>query len=418
MSSRAISPFGIVNNEPSVAVSLLNPQNIIVGYINSTNGSDSRIIAAVSQDGGITFTSIPLPFPSGFNGAGDPVVDYIYPNTFLIVAHVFNPTMSFGATDESIVVYSSTDGGVTFNTPVVVNLGFGFNVTDDKPFLVTDKAGGSANLGNAYIAYTRQLNASSALWQVHFQRSIDQGLTWSEPIKLTDPHTASNYSCITVGPVGEIYAGWIEEDSNNNPQAFKVTKSIDGGRSFTNITTVSNVMFYPHPSMGGDPVIPPFNFRALTIAFLAADISTSIYSGKVYAVWQDIRFGTSNILLSVSTNGGATWSSPPMKVDNGPTGSQNFFPYISVSPDTGDIDIVYYSNRNNSNLLDVYVAHSTNGASSFTNSRITTTSFDPNTPPPGVFIGDYIGNVIVPPSQNVAVWTDTSNGRQDIFIGP
>ncbi|OPH61207.1 hypothetical protein BC351_14765 [Paenibacillus ferrarius] len=415
MSNRQVSTLGIVNSEPSIAVNLLNPQNIIVAFINSSNGSDSRIVVSLSQDGGISFTSTVLPYPSGYNGAGDPIVDYIYPNTFLVVSHVFNTSASFDAKDESIAVYRSVNGGSSFSAPILVNQGYGINVTDDKPFLVTDKSGGSPYLGNTYIAYTRQLNNSPVLWQVHFHRSNDNGQTWSYPVKLTKPHSSSNYSSLTIGPVGEIYAGWIQEDSNNNPQGFRVVKSIDGGQTFSTEVLVSNVIFYPHLPTA-DPVIPPFQFRALTVSFLAADISTSLYSGNVYAVWQDTRFGSSNILLSISIDRAVTWSSPT-KVDNGSTGSQNFFPFISVSSDTGDIQIVYYSNRNNSNLLDVYAAVSTNGGGTFNNSRVTNLSFDPNNPV-STFIGDYLGNAIIPPSQNVAVWTDTRNGRQDIFIGP
>ena len=60
---------------------------------------------------------------------------------------------------------------------------------------------------------------------------------------------------------------------------------------------------------------------------------------------------------------------------------------MTIDQTTGILYFVFYDRRNTSaNLTDVYVARSTDGGETFTNFKVSESSFDPNQ---GVFFGDY-----------------------------
>lgn len=140
-----------------------------------------------------------------------------------------------------------------------------------------------------------------------------------------------------------------------------------------------------------------FGFNVLPMANIAVDRSTSPNQGTLYAVWQDNRAGYADVLLARSVDGGLSWTAP-QSVTGASAGAQHFFPAIDVSPVTGVIKIVYYTNQITTSLLDVFVAESANGGNTFTNLRITDSSFNPNgiSPVPVVTIGNFIDVTIVP----------------------
>ena len=299
----------------------------------------------------------------------------------------------------------------------------GNGIFDDKEYLAIDKTPTSPFEGNAYISYTRFTNNDQDN-QILLQRSVDGGLTWTAPVAITPVVTGVPFvqgSNVQVGPNGEVYVAWIEGDSDN--ALFRIRRSDDGGVNFGPTVNVSNIVSVP---FRWPEDIPEWFFRVPTIAFLAVDTSGCFGSAdfaRVYAVWQDFRSGNAHILLSFSDDGGVT-SSTPSRVDDSPENTQNFFPFVVVSPCSGTVCVIYYTDRETELLLDVFLAESINGGTTFTNSRITDVSFDPNADPsfgnPSTFIGDYIFSAFIPPSlpepeKLVSVWTDTRTGSQDIF---
>ncbi|UUZ82792.1 glycoside hydrolase [Paenibacillus sp. P26] len=315
--------------------------------------------------------------------------------------------------DGTIYVQRSVNNGRTFSPPIIVNRGFGNIISNDKPVVAVDKSAASPFLGNAYISYTRFFDDGRGS-VIFFQRSKDGGKTWSAPVQISDIKVGFPFvqgSSIGVGLAGEVYVAWIDfEDSGS---AFQVRRSDDGGITFGPIVTVSEIdpIFDPLP-------VPGWDFRVLTFANIRADISGN-FPNTVYAVWDDKRAGSSNILLSRSTDGGASWSEP-IQVDDSRGGTQNFFPAVTVSPGTGDVHVIYYTNRLSRSRIDVFLAKSTDGGRTFEpNVRLTTKSFDPNADPtfgtPSSFIGDYISTASKGRSGTASVWTDTRTGQQQIF---
>ncbi|UQZ36847.1 exo-alpha-sialidase [Paenibacillus sp. PK3_47] len=391
--------------EPGIAVNLLLPSIMIAVAVDTSVGGVPNTGVYRSLDGGANWTTTILPLPPGFTGAEAPMVAYGFPNTFVVTAHVFP-----GASDGTTVIYTSTDNGATFSPPVIVNSGYGTYINNDETNVLIDVGQSSPYLGNIYVTYNHQFNVANGGNSTAFlSRSQDGGATWNNVLlsSVTDqverPDTA-------VDLVGNVYAAWI---TNNTPSRFFIRLSRDGGTTFESAVLVSSVV--PVPIV---LPVPNYAFRVLTFANVSTDRSSGPFSGRAYAVWQDFRQGYSDILMSFSDNTGTTWSAP-VSITGAPAGSQNFFPAIDVDPLLGVVNVIYYSNQVNGFLLDVFVARSINGGQTFTNTRITNSSFNPNgsSPTPVPLIGDYIDIASVPPGGYIGAWADTSTGSLNIVAG-
>lgn len=407
-------------NEPSVAVNPLDPLTIIaVAHDFTVDG----FALYRSFDGGATFSYTILPVTEGFDFLSDPIVDFGLQNICLISGLAANATTN----EASIIVFRSNDGGQTFQNSTIVSTEIGNGIFDDKEYLAIDKSPGSPFQGNAYISYTRFTN-NNTLTQILLQRSVDGGITWSTPVAISPIFPNLPFvqgSNITIGPDGEVYVGWIEGDFTN--ALFRISRSDDGGDIFVAPIIVSTIVSVPTTL---NSRVPTWGFRTPTFAFLAVDHSGCFDEGgfaRVYAVWQDFLTGNAHILLAYSDDGGLNWSTP-VRAENSPENTQNFFPFITVSPTSGTVTVIYYTNRVTNSLIDVFKSDSIDQGLSFTDQRITDVSFDPNADdsfiPPGesnsIFIGDYIFSAIIPPHMSepeklVSVWTGIPTDSQDII---
>lgn len=405
MANVYVAPNSFVQIEPSVGVNALNSNTVIVtNDINPTIPGPIQI--NISSNGGASFTSSFLPLPAGFGAAANSVVTYGFPNVFLINAFALN-IVNNELIDGSVILYRSLDNGATFQT-IMVFQGFGNRIFLDKPSNAIDNSGGSQYFGNAYVTYTRFFN-DFTLQDVYFHYSIDTGAAWSGPMKMSVPNTIANGTSVAVGALGEVYMSWI--DSTANPNAnFIIRRSDNGGVSFAPQVNVSLFTLVPFNHLPVDN----WQFQVTTNSFIDCDISSSPFRGNVYAVWQDYSLGTANIFISVSSNQGATWS-VPLKVNDSAAGTQNFYPSLAVSPINGAVFIIYYTNRVNPTLMDVFLAGSYDGGVTFQpNIRVTDQSFDPNNGQVRTYIGDYITTTIKDTGV-ITVWTDTRTGNAQIF---
>lgn len=391
--------------EPYIAVNLLIPGIMIAVAVDTTTGVP-LIGMYRSLDGGANWSQSLLPLPPGFTGAEAPAVAYSFPNTFAISAHAFP-----GASDGTTIFYISTDNGTTFSSPVIVSSGYGTYINNDETNITIDVGQSSPYLGNIYVSYNHQFNVANGGNSTAFlSRSRDNGTTWDTPILLSSEAHQVERPDVAVDLVGTVYGAWI----TTNPEfRFVIRTSLDGGTTFGVPVLVSTIV--PVPIV---LPVPGYAFRVLTFANISTDRSVGPFTNRVYTIWQDFRQGYSDVFMSISNDRGMTWSTP-VSITGAPAGSQNFFPAIDVDPLTGVVNVIYYSNQVNGFLLDVYVARSINGGQTFTNTRITNVSFDPNAGGVGpvTLIGDYIDITSVPPGGYIGVWTDTSPGTQTIFAG-
>ena len=104
-----------------------------------------------------------------------------------------------------------------------------------------------------------------------------------------------------VGPNGELYVAW--NDYAANTIAF--SGSLDGGATFSPQVVISPKTI---PFDAGIPA--EFSRRALVYPACDTDRSAGPNRGRLYCSWMDVGDMGTDIFLSTSDEGGATWSAP------------------------------------------------------------------------------------------------------------
>jgi hypothetical protein len=306
---------------------------------------------------------------------------------------------------EFLTVSYSDNNGVTWSNPVVAVDGSGFNFNDHEEIAV-DSNPASPFFGRVYLAWTDFRSIPSTSEPAEVAYSADGGATWSPPNQLSPAYNNSakggrQDAYVATGPDGTAY---VFEDQG---PAMVVWKSTDGGVTWTHAQTIA-----PFTNLS-DP-IPGANFRDASYPSAAVDQS----NGTVYVVWADAAGGVGRILVSKSTDKGATWSSP-LAVSSTRDGYA-FFQGLDVAPN-GRVDIAYQSLKarststygtGNATVASYYVS-STNGGASFSKPVRVSAFSDPAASAQNnlqrQFWGDY--NTLV--SNNANAWfiyTDARNG--------
>ncbi len=170
-------------------------------------------------------------------------------------------------------------------------------------------------------------------------------------------------------------------------------KSTDGGVSFSQIVLVST----------GSRTV--FNDKP----YMATDNTNGTFTGRVYATWTKFTT-TADIMISHSSNGGLTFSSP-VKVSTSTT-NQGSVPVVGPS---GELYVVWNDLSNSR----IEAAKSTDGGVSFS-SPVTVSTYIPLPSPlpnskfrvnsfPAAAVDDTNGNVYV-------AWADYRNGNADVLF--
>ncbi|HOZ52153.1 MAG TPA: sialidase family protein, partial [Chitinophagaceae bacterium] len=237
---------------------------------------------------------------------------------------------------------------------------------------------------------------------------LDQGKTWTPPFRLSelagdcvDDDTTVEGAVPTIGPNGELYVSWADQDG------IKFDRSFDNG-----ITWMQHDIFVTKQPVGWNYNILGI-YRTNGLPITDCDRSNSKYKGSIYINWSDQLNGEddTDIWLTVSKDSGKTWSKRKRVNDDKP-GKHQFNSWMTIDQANGNIYILYYDRRNyDDENTDVYLAKSTNGGASFTNEKISEKSFDPNK---SVFFGDYINisahdNIVRP------IWTRSDGKKTSVW---
>jgi len=383
--------------EVSIAINPTNPSYLAAGanidhFFRSTNG-------------GLTWATDFIESLS-FGVWGDPCVVYDEAG-YLYFGHLSNPPIS-GYWIDRIVVQRSTNNGLNWNDGA--GIGFLNPKNQDKEWLGVDMHS-PLYKGNIYTTWTEFDNYGSSSpsdsSRIRFSRTTDKGLTWSAAKTVSD----KSGDCIDedntdegavpcVGLNGEVYVSWA------GPLGLMFDKSTDAGNTWGVDKFVSSI-----PG-GWDFSIPGIS-RCNGLPITACDTSQSPYRGNIYINWSDQRNGTSNtdIFLAKSTDGGNTWSDVK-KVNDDNTTRHQFFTWMTIDQTTGAVYFVFYDRRNTANnFTDVYVARSTDGGETFTNFKVSQSSFDPNS---GVFFGDYT-NIAAYDKKVYPIWMRLDNSTLSVW---
>ncbi len=337
---------------------------------------------------------------------------------------------------------------------------------DDKNWIAvdnhTDVNGGpnvprDGKIGTMYICWDLDGASVVPLQQIVVERSLDGGRTWGGitpkdnlPFPISQKTLISGIGChIAIGPKGEVYATWYDNQLNALMQA----KSENRGRLWTPAVPIAGITGINAPFAGEA-------FRNLSLPTTAVDANGTVYVaaasrnaegnpllGNLLAVGQQIKSGQlsvdeltellktddsnniagkdykaggdgvgpqsgSDIVLFKSTNGGRSYTGP-VRVNQDPLNgdADQFQPWMAVTP-SGQVNISFFDRRDDPSnyFIDTWLARSEDGGRTFTDRRVSQRMWDPaiNSPTSvsGQFIGDYQGLVA---DDDVAIpfWNDT-----------
>ncbi|TME46107.1 MAG: hypothetical protein E6I55_07955 [Chloroflexi bacterium] len=401
-------------SETSIAIDPVHPKYIVAGS-NEINRLPMR--GYFSADGGSTWGAVDLPLPpasstNGVDFGSDPTVAFdTRGNVYYGYIVVFFNRFFASIQGSEMAVAKSSDHGATWAQVTFFNFNSGSGKFNDKPMIAVDSNLTSPFRDSVYAAWDNaspRNGKSSANDALLVSRSTDGGTTFSAPISVSTNHggpSAVIGADPFVGPNGEVYVAW--QDAQNSQVT--VNGSFDGGVTFGQPVVIA-------------PTVIPFAIAApaeatrgvLIYPSCDADRSSGSLRGTLYCSWADQT--TSNgldIFLSRSTDRGATWSAQ-RRVNDDPTGvvHDQFYNWLAADAVTGAVDLSWYDTRNdpNSTKTDVYATSSSDGGATFAHdTRVTTVMSDESAANPCAQThdqyGDYEG-IAAHGGSIHPVWTD------------
>src|SRR6185295_6526286 len=170
--------------------------------------------------------------------------------------------------------------------------------------------------------------------------------------------------------------------------------------------------------VGGFDFIPAQNTRSIdSETGLVFDANpASPHFGRLYLMYTDEVVQESNdtdIMLRFSDNNGATWSSPPIRINDDPAAPirSQFLPKISIDDPTGNIMVCWHDCResaSNTAMREYCTAAPPTGSSPTFQTNVPVGDGMSTSNNDGFDFGDYSGLDYVA-GGGVPIWGDTSN---------
>ncbi|TAK26603.1 MAG: exo-alpha-sialidase [Nitrosarchaeum sp.] len=176
--------------------------------------SDNRyenmeILFSKSTDGGTTFsTPMNLSNNDGFSS---------YPSIAIDGKNVFIAWQDYSVVDTDIFVSESTDGGVTFSTPL--------NISTSP-----DGSVGARIIADGKNIFVTWFEFSKGIGDIFFSKSIDSGATFSTPMNLSK-NKENSIVPFMVTDGKDIFITWTDATTTGSWIVF--SKSTDGGATFS-----------------------------------------------------------------------------------------------------------------------------------------------------------------------------------------
>jgi len=420
----------LAHSEPSIAIDPTNPDNLVGAskmfntLAGGSNGYRFKIGTYYSNDGGETWVDQGMLggndpanawTAEGYQNTTDPAVTFDSSGNAYVQILVYRGTgqdvgVSGLAGQNKFVVYKSTDKGKTWLPPVdIAHAPPGVSIVQggDKNWLTADTSGGRFD-GNLYATWTyTEVPTGVATQNIYFSASVDGGATWTRPHRIlsTTASQLKQTSTPVVGPDGTIYVTY--HDYVNS--IIYMTKSADAGATWSTPTPVTSVTA-PGGTLNGNVRSGP----------LVISVPAVLPNGKIVVVWNDAGGDAVDILMTTSTDGGATWSSPTT-INKGTAGDQ-FQPWVTVTPG-GTLWAMWLDRRDDpANMkIHVYAARSLDGGATWTEYRATDVASDPRIGLPldrsnRGFYGDYEGLAADDQTGASLLFSDTRAGSQQLYF--
>ena len=415
----------------ALAVNPNNPQHIVT---TNANYLTEECEGAASFDGGVTWTqAFALKPPAA--GIGAPflpscrISNHLGESMFQTLAfgtgnNVYATSITprsapFGEQGAGVIIYKSTDGGVTWANGVEAMAGGPSSPTGitpetgpyyELPTLAVQPGAGTGGADRVYAAARDTTGGNhggtpcpiTSCSSVQVAVSNDGGQTFGPRVQASPSGTAvaspDGASEPVIGPDGAVTIAWRTAGTDGTIQ---IARSTDAGQTWGPAITVTNVKAGGRPSSSH---VTPLPSTGSSFPRIAVDKQ----NGNLYIVYGQGGSGPtapaggyqgadhfiapdSKVYFQRSLNNGATWSTPKLVGDPGPYPGtplvQTRHPSVFVAPN-GRVDIVWEDRRHwyqgpgerncvhthlacdDARLGDTYYAWSTNGGQTFTERRI------------------------------------------------
>ena len=488
-------------NETTVAVNPFNTNDLIAAS-NDYRLGDGGCFPAYTSDGGRTWNDSTLPY--GFsrglafgaareywNSCGDPfVIGYDTKGNAYFGALQFNrgqPTTNNPDFSSAVYVWRSTqNNGASWNfpgRPVTEDYDVTGATLQDKPYGTIDNHVGSPYENRIYVTWTDF--ASDGTAYIFEAYSSDYGEHFSQPhlVSVNSPILCANtYGLATpngncnenqfsqpfTGPDGNLYVVYNNYNNavkgNDNRNQILLSKSTDGGNTFTGPIKVSDYYDLPDCAtyQGGKDAgrlcvpekgpstnsyfratnyavggVNPTNPNQVVVTFgsyINQDSNEAngcrptgfnpVTGGNLFTGVKAPGACNNKILESVSNDGGATFTGTAadprtlttVNQDPGQNGTDQFWQWMAFTK-TGKLAVSYYDRQYGTDETTGFSDVSLSGSGDLTRfavHRVTSSSMPPPTQFSGLFFGDYSG--LAAWTNANPVWMDTRS--PDLFACP
>ena len=288
-----------------------------------------------------------------------------------IVHVVFDDDSARVRSDDAL--YSrSTDGGITFSTPMIVS---GGSTLGAESTLALDSS------GNPFVAWTGVNPALNTLG-ILVSRSTDHGVTFSAPVVASGTSRDAENPEVAIDKDGNIVITYIDFATSGSP-VFSV-RSTNGGVTFSSPSRVSK----QGETIGNPPFIAVDSTGAAYVIY--QDNSQSIAAIKLAIAPDGQTFGAPKVVSNSQVNAFA----PQISIDKNDAVYVTFYDRFALTGSTFNREVVLIKSTDKGNTFGQHINVSENtGQSTF----------------PSLIVGDQ-GRV------NIA-WEDTTEDAQrDVLV--
>ncbi|MFO8051159.1 MAG: hypothetical protein R6V01_05600 [Thermoplasmatota archaeon] len=243
-------------------------------------------------------------------------------------------------------------------------------------------------------------------WDVYIVHSYDDGITWTEPIRVDDTLRDGNESndestqwkpSMVLGPDGAIHVVWEDRRGyKKDDQLFTEPIRIRYSR------TVDGINF--SPSIEITPTKEVNTWHAYN-----PDLAIN-EEGDMVCVWEDKKDAGAykNIWSSYSTDNGGNWSEPVMLNSDGRIYRDHFYPQVAMYGD--NVYATWHDDRNITIGTKPYMAISRDGGQTFGH------DFPLSTDTGGEAVRDNAYPVVDDEGNLYVAWHDGRTGTDEIFF--
>jgi len=242
-----------------------------------------------------------------------------------------------------------------------------------------------------YVAWS-EYHAFASTNAVLVSRSTNGGDSFSRPTRVTpqEQGTAS-FADLAVGPDGTVYLTYLTYPSSARPTAdVWLLSSTDGGVSFGDPINVASVELFDSNQFAGatgtvDCGDGPFACESgFTFSRFFTNSAVAADENGVHVVWaSELASGQNKVFVRNSADGGETWDDDPITLD-GVTNGHQWFPDIASAD--GTMTVIFYDSRSDP-------------------------AYDPDIPPgntaEGVNSGDVVQAFVAQSTDGGVSWTET-----------